>query len=75
MKDSKGNYFHAGDTLVSSECLNTASGIICYHITQCFYDPEKSIAYFESNDNFTQEPTFCLTQKSLNSSKWIKKNK
>lgn len=69
MKDSKGNNFYVGSILVSSECPDTDSGIICNSITG-------NIAYFTEPDfNHLLARSFGLNQNSLNTSKWIIKNK
>ena len=67
MKDSKGNKFNVGDTLVSSECPDSGSGILCKSTAG-------GIALFQHIlDDYFQTLPFCLTQRSLDTSKWIKK--
>ena len=73
MKDSKGNEFNAGDILLS---INHIIGpkIICISITEAFTEAFSSIAYFRVNRPIELDgASFCLTQKSLNLSKWVKK--
>ena len=66
MKDSKGNKFGVGHTLVSSECPNTDSGIVCKSIAG-------NVADFEHQINQFPALPFCLNQNSLDRSKWILK--
>ncbi len=65
MKDSKGNKFGVGHTLVSSECPDTDPGITCKSIAG-------NLAVFKHNFDYGMSPeSFLLTQKSLDNSKWI----
>ena len=67
MTDSEGNNFTTGDTLVSSECPDTGSGIVCKSIVG-------NLAYFEHKFDYNSlsPDSFCLNQESLDASKWIK---
>ena len=66
MKDSKGNFFSVDDTLVSSQCPDTDSGIFCKSITG-------NVASFEHQINYFPALPFCLNQNSLDISKWVVK--
>ena len=68
MKDSKGNKFGAGDTLVSSEYPDTDSGIVCKSIVGGLANFGHNFIY-----NSLSPESFCLDQESLDASKWIKK--